>query len=293
MFKIKGKSRSTGLGTVLLGATLLSLCAVRGAQARNARGDLLEGGCWVSEATGRPLPQSALERGEVLFDPANPNRILLRGEDPRSPPIAADRAPCERSHEPVWEGGLDPAVLAEINAARADPRAYAERLRVYLTSFRGRVAQEPGRPQVMTVEGPAAVEEAIADLERRAPAPPLTANGPLARVARSLLEDQEESGRIGHVGSDGATLAERMHRAGVFAMAEEEDIAYGGSTAAEIVRQLIVDDGVRDRGHRQSIFDPHMSHAAVACGSHARWGSMCVVDLAGGMMPSPGSERGR
>jgi hypothetical protein len=188
---------------------------------------------------------------------------------------------------------LDPAVLAEINAARADPQAYAARLRVYLTAFRGRLVRESGRPDLMTVEGPSAVEEAIVDLERRSPAPPLTANAALARVAHSLLEDQEESGRIGHVGSDGATLAERMRRAGVYAMAEEEDIAYGGSTPAEVVRQLIVDDGVRARGHRQSIFDPHMSHAAVACGRHVQWGSMCVVDLAGGMMPVAGSERGR
>ena len=184
-------------------------------------------------------------------------------------------------------------MLAEINAARADPRGYAARLRIYLAAFRGRLVQEPGRPDVMTIEGPAAVEDAIADLERRSPAPPLSSNEALARVARGLLEDQEESGRIGHVGSDGSTLPDRMRRAGVFAMAMEEDIAYGGSTPAEVVRQLIVDDGVRDRGHRELIFDPHMSRAAVACGSHARWGSMCVVDLAGGVMPGPGSESGR
>ncbi|HEY1927101.1 MAG TPA: CAP domain-containing protein [Caulobacteraceae bacterium] len=293
MFKIQREFQSRQLRAILLGAAFLGLGAAQDAQARSVRGDLLEGGCWVSEETGRPLPQSALERGEVLFDPANPNRILLRGESSHSTAIAADREPCAQSREPSREEGLDPAVLAEINAARADPRAYALRLRTYLASFRGRVAQESGRPQVMTVEGPAAVEEAIADLERRAPAPPLSANSALARVARSLLEDQEESGRIGHTGSDGATLSDRMRRAGVFAMSEEEDIAYGGSTPAEVVRQLIVDDGVRDRGHRQSLFDPHMSHAAVACGSHARWGSMCVVDLAGGMMPAAGSERGR
>jgi uncharacterized protein YkwD len=184
-------------------------------------------------------------------------------------------------------------VLAEINAARADPRAYAAGLRVYLTAFRGRLVREPGRPDIMTEEGPAAVEEAIADLERRAPAPPLTMDEALARVARSLLADQEATGGMGHVGSDGSALSERMRRAGVFAMSMEEDIAYGGSTPAEIVRQLIVDDGVPDRGHRLSIFDRHMSHAAAACGPHARWGWMCVVDLAGGVMPAPGSEQGR
>ncbi|MBV8683487.1 MAG: CAP domain-containing protein [Caulobacteraceae bacterium] len=276
----------------LLGV-LLGLGAVSGAQAGTAPRDLPEGGCWISEATGRPLPDYVLERRDILVDPANPNRILMRGENPGAPAIAADREPCSRSAEPSREVGLDPAVLAEINAARADPAAYAARLRVYLHAFRGRIVEEPGRPQIMTVEGASAVEEAIDDLERRAPAPPLATNVALARVARSLLADQEASGRIGHVGSDGATLSERMRRAGVFAMGMEEDIAYGGSTPAEVVRQLIVDDGVRDRGHRQSLFDPHMDRAAVACGSHARWGSMCVVDMAGGMMPARGYDGGR
>jgi hypothetical protein len=293
LLKIQRKFRQTRLRALLLGAGLLTVGQASGVQARQAPGDLLEGGCWASESTGRPLPSGFFQGRDVLIDPANPNRVLVHGEGYGSRPIAAVRAPCGRSLQTSRDEGLDPAVLAEINVARADPRAYAARLRTYLTSFRGRLAQESGRPQVMTVEGPAAVEEAIADLEGRAPAPPLSANSALARVARSLLEDQEESGRIGHTGSDGATLSDRMRRAGVYAMAEEEDIAYGGSTPAEVVRQLIVDDGVRDRGHRQSLFDPHMSHAAVACGSHARWGAMCVVDLAGGMMPAPGSERGR
>lgn len=278
---------------MLLGAGLLALGAASNVQAGQAPGDLLQGGCWTSESTGRLLPSGFLEGRDVLVDPANPNRVLVRGEGYGSLAVAAVRAPCTRSLSPSQDQGLDPAVLAEINAARADPRGYAARLRVYLTSFRGRLVEEPGRPDLMTVEGPAAVEEAIADLDRRSPAPPLAGNVALARVAHSLLEDQAESGRIGHVGSDGASLGERMRRAGVFAMAMEEDIAYGGSTPAEVVRQLIVDDGVADRGHRQSIFDPHMNRAAVACGRHVRWGSMCVVDLAGGMMAEPGSERGR
>ncbi|HEY2049378.1 MAG TPA: CAP domain-containing protein [Caulobacteraceae bacterium] len=296
MLKIQKKFQTARLGPVITGAALLAFGAALGAHAAGSYGDLLEGGCWVAEATGRHLSSNFMEGRDVLIDPSNPNRVLVRSDGYDSRAFAAVRAPCDRSAAPSREGreeGLDPAVLAEINAARADPHAYAARLRDYLSAFRGRLVREPGRPEVMTVEGPSAVEEAIHDLERRSPAPPLSANVALHRVARNLLEDQAESGRIGHVGSDGATLAERMRRAGVFAMAMEEDIAYGGSTPAEVVRQLIVDDGVADRGHRQSIFDPHMNRAAVACGSHARWGSMCVVDLAGGMMPGPGSEGGR
>jgi len=184
----------------------------------------------------------------------------------------------------------DLAVLEEINAARADPRGYARRLRAYLADFRGRLVQEPGHAPAMTREGAVAVEEAIADLERRAPVRPLSSDRAIARAALRLVSDTGPAGRLGHVGADGSTLRQRMQQAGVWAMAMEEDISYGASAAPDVVRQLIVDDGVPDRGHRATIFDPHLSVAGVACGPHAAWGWMCVVDFAGAVMPPPGSE---
>jgi uncharacterized protein YkwD len=292
VLKIKGNFSAGRLVATWLGVGVLALGAASSAAAASFREDPLAAGCWVSEATGRPLPPAVLEGRDAIVDPADPNRLVIRGAPPASRALVAVRAPCGRSARQEPEPGLNPAVLAEINLARADPRAYAAKLRVYLTAFQGRFVQEPGRPVATTVEGPAAVVEAIADLERRAAAPPLTADGALARAAGGLLADQQTSGREGHMASDGSGLSDRMRQAKVFAMETEEDIAYGGSTPAEVVRKLIVDDGVPDRGHRLSIFDPHMSHAGAACGSHARWGWVCVVDLAGGMMPGPGSRTG-
>jgi uncharacterized protein YkwD len=182
------------------------------------------------------------------------------------------------------------AVLKEINAARADPRGYAQGLRLYLAAFHGRMVAESGHTPIMSNEGPAAVEEAIAELEQRSPAPPLSPHDAVARAALRLVADQGPSGRLGHVGADGSTLRQRLEESGIWAMAMEEAISYGSADPREVVRQLIVDDGVADRGHRTVILDAHMSVAGVACGPHAAWRWMCVVDLAGGVMPAPGSE---
>ena len=53
---------------------------------------------------------------------------------------------------------LERAVLDEINFARGNPQAYAERLRTYRTYFQGRVVYYPGNPTgLKTSEGVAAV----------------------------------------------------------------------------------------------------------------------------------------
>lgn len=187
-------------------------------------------------------------------------------------------------------GPTELAVLDEINAARADPRAYARGLRGDLALFRGLVFDAPGAAPLMTAEGRSAVEEAIADLERRAPLPPLRPDTAIAQAALRLVADEGPSGRVGHVGSDGATLRQRFESAGVWAMKMEEVISYGPSDPREIVRELIVDDGVPDRGHRSAIFDPNISRAGLAWGPHSAWRWICVVDFAGTIVRTSGSR---
>ncbi|MBW4490944.1 MAG: hypothetical protein KME12_24530 [Trichocoleus desertorum ATA4-8-CV12] len=46
------------------------------------------------------------------------------------------------------------------------------------------------------------------------------------------------------------------------------------------VIQLLIDDGVKDRGHRKSILKPDYRMTGVACGSHAAYTTMCVMEYA-------------
>ncbi|HEY1751137.1 MAG TPA: CAP domain-containing protein [Caulobacteraceae bacterium] len=160
---------------------------------------------------------------------------------------------------------MAPGVLTEINFVRTHPAAYAEQLR-------------RERPT-------AATEEAIAVLERREPAPALRFSPDLGASAAAHALDQDEHDSFEHAGSDGSSAGERMRRRGVYAGLMAEAMSAGEATAGDVVRQLIVDEGVPARGHRKDLLDPFLRLAGVGCAPHPTYRVICVIDLASNPPP--------
>lgn len=193
--------------------------------------------------------------------------------------LAAPAAPLDHS--------LGAQVLAEINLARTEPRTYAGFIREFRSKFRGRYYVLPGSAtRVQTSEGVNAVDEAIKFLSRLKPLTPLAWSDGLAAAAAELAEEQGSSGTTGHNGRQSHGMRERIERHGKWEGQIGENIGYGPEGARNMVLQLIVDDGVPGRGHRINTFSTAFKTAGVACGSHPRFGSMCVVDFAGGFRDS-------
>jgi uncharacterized protein YkwD len=164
------------------------------------------------------------------------------------------------------------AIVHELNLVRQNPSSYA------------RFLQETGR-SLPTHEGVRAVDEAIRFLHGAQPRPPLALSPGLCRAAADHCRDQA-SGAVGHNGKDGSNPASRINRYGRWQGAWAENIAYGKRTARDIVLALIIDDGVRGRGHRKNIFNPNYNVAGAAYGPHARFGSVCDIDFAGAFAES-------
>ena len=185
---------------------------------------------------------------------------------------------------------LADAIVAELNFARTRPQAYAETLRRHRAYYRGLFVDDPQEPASHTSrEGIAAVDEAIAFLERQPPLPPLGSAPLLALAAADHAEAQRRRGSIGHFSANGDTPGLRVVRRGGGPYVAET-IAYGFAVPMAVVRQLIIDDGVADRSHRAVIFDVRMRYAGVGCGGHPVYTAMCVIDFS----PSPdGRTAGR
>ena len=136
-----------------------------------------------------------------------------------------------------------------------------------------------------TAEGAAPVYEAVSFLRGVDGRARLVTDGVLAAAAADHVSEQRHSGNTGHYGSDGSSPSIRVARRGGGQMVTEV-IAYGAFDATDVVRQLVIDDGVPGRGHRKAVFGARLRYAGVACGPHPKFRTMCVIEMA----ESPGGR---
>ena len=177
---------------------------------------------------------------------------------------------------------LEQGIIAEMNRARTNPNAYSAKLVELKQYFDGKTIRRPGEIGIITQEGVSAVNEAIDFLRSARPVSALSASRGMSLGARDHVSDQGPKGALGHTGSDGSQPWDRVNRYGEWQISVGENISYGPNTAERVVMQLIIDDGVADRGHRTNIFKPDFAVTGVACGDHTKYRIMCAITYAGG-----------
>ena len=175
---------------------------------------------------------------------------------------------------PAAAGQLEDDVLAELNYVRVHPERYAQELAEALDTGRSAFRTLPD-------EDPEVVAETIAYLMDQPSLPPLRAHAGLSAAAAAHVRAQARRGTEGH---GGEPLSRRLQRHGLFAGLSGENISYGYRTPRDVVLQLVVDSRVPGRGHRKTIFGRNWQAAGVACGPHAAYGAMCVIDFAGAIV---------
>jgi hypothetical protein len=174
----------------------------------------------------------------------------------------------------------------ELNLARASPEAYALIIEQHFRTLgNNRIHKREGR-SVRMVEGRPAVNEAISFLRSTKALPALSLNSCLSQSAQDHVSGAGPSGQTGHRGRDGSDPSEWATRRLGYRAYCGENISYGRDSAREHVIALVVDDGVRSRGHRLNVFNASYRSIGIGVGSHARYRSMTVHVLCTNDLPA-------
>ena len=172
---------------------------------------------------------------------------------------------------------LEKEVIIEMNKVRQNPQSYIPILQKYRKRFQGNKVKIGKRKYMLTKEGVAVVDETIAFLSKQHPVGPLRPSRGMSLGARDHVNDQGSTGEYGHYDSEKSDPFTRVKRYGTWRQIAAENIAYGYTTPQDIVMQLIIDDGIPDRSHRITMFNPEYNITGVAFGNHSAYKVMCVI----------------
>ena len=180
---------------------------------------------------------------------------------------------------------LERGVVDELNRARTDPSGYANDIERDLQYYQGNLFRRPGDESFLqTHEGAAAAREAIRVLRQTKPLPSLRSSPGITLATRDHLNDQAPRGLMNHKGTDGSMAWDRVSRYGDWKSKISENMTFGAATAHDVISELLIDDGIADRGHRKNILDPQIKLVGVSCGPHKSFRVMCDIVHAGGFV---------
>jgi len=133
----------------------------------------------------------------------------------------------ESSEAPEGVSELDWSVFEMTNKLRSDPLYFVDYLEDRLQYFKGKLLWLPGKNGLRTMEGEAAVNDAIDFLKTIEPVAELEWRSGMASACEDHVKDIGSKGRTGHQGTDGSSPYARMDRYGKWQYTAAENLSYG------------------------------------------------------------------
>jgi len=170
-------------------------------------------------------------------------------------------------------------LILAMNLIRFDPPRYS-RMYIYpkLQYFSGTAFNFPGRPTLRTKEGIEAVRELYLELLKAEPMPIFYPSRGMCRASRDHAIYMKNTGATSHQGQGG--MSDRVSKYGEWISGLAENLQWGTSNAHDAIVSLMVDDGIRSRGHRKNMMNPSYKVVGVAVEEHPRWRISYVINYA-------------
>ena len=154
------------------------------------------------------------------------------------------------------------------NKIRREPTSFIPKLKHWATKFRKNTLFLLNENPLETFEGEQGVEEAMRFLALQKPVPELSFSEELSKAAKDHAIDMGENSLIGHEGSDGSMLSDRIERYSEWDEACAENIDLGFKVADNIILNILIDDGEDRRNQRINLFSTNYKYIGIGCAKH-------------------------
>ena len=182
-------------------------------------------------------------------------------------------------------------VIIETNRIRTNPKAYIPILEKYLENFDDNILTRPDKNEcIETQEGPKAYKEAIEFLKNQKPINEIEFDEEASKVAEEYAKVLSNSGEDEN-GEDERRIEERVDKYLEYDYAISECIDFGGSSGIEVIVNLLVDDGVKLRTHRENLFSNKFQYYGVAVVTHPEYDFCTVIDYFGDILSYKNKEK--
>jgi uncharacterized protein YkwD len=182
-------------------------------------------------------------------------------------------------------------VIIETNRIRTNPKAYIPILEKYLENFDDYILTRPDKNEcIETQEGPKAYKEAIEFLKNQKPINEIEFDEEASKVAEEYAKVLSNSGEDEN-GEDEHHIEERVDKYLEYDYAISECIDFGGSSGIEVIVNLLVDDGVKLRTHRENLFSNKFQYYGVAVVTHPEYDFCTVIDYFGDILSYKNKEK--
>ncbi len=175
---------------------------------------------------------------------------------------------------------MEIAVIDELNQARQNPLKFVGYLEEYRKAMKGNILYLPNQNGTIMNEGATVIDDAISDLKKILKTDALVVSKGMFKAANLQLTDLKENSALSHKGKDGSDAEVRLFRFGMPGAIYAENISYKAATARDVVMNMILDDGLKNRPHRKNVFSPKFKKIGVACGISNQNDMICVAVFA-------------
>ena len=184
---------------------------------------------------------------------------------------------------------LEEQIYQTHNQIRKNPQSFIPKLKESLNHFREKIYHKPGEDPIQTYEGPEAIEDAINFLKSQRPVKELILDENISRACKDHAYDIGVKGLTTHEGSDGKNISDRIEKYCEWEGAAAENLDFGFKKAENIILNMLIDDGVKERNQRFNLFHPDFKYIGVGANSHRDYGVCAVIGYAVDVRPL-GSE---